>query len=550
MKKLLLIIAIILMMPQQGLCLRTISMARSVEGGVLLRALTMPEKSNTIIMSTGGGDCAGLNDVIGHVIMQARERGLNFLGVKEGFKGFAAPDFENFLVSASSDSPEKLMGLPSTDLLSSRDNPFKKGNEAKLTQLIANLAGELITDSGQTVTVEDILNGKLVTSNGNEINMKYVLQESKEHVDLGFLRDVSNQKVLLADTYEAQLHTAKGIITKMKDPFGGIIITGGNDHLTLAWKLHLIGIRPVVAIPKSIDNDFSTQMLGFHTAWKKAREYFWSTAISALTHRRASVVEIMGRPAGWLALFAAAKFPKNFSKLPDALRYSIKRARESIMILVPEKPVSLESIIRRIVEIIEKNKCVNIMVSEGFPISETDPLLPELLRLDKSLAADFEKDADYDDSDNIKLSGIYRYILGLLNHMPQLAEFIDDEGLLIRVEAIKANGYLKSPRPNLPGFALRGLAPDRYDKKLAQILAEEAVALIAKSSSGLTVTLPEGASPFKNKAVALPVGEVIRQKTLTTLNDAELDRQGVFMGYPASGNFPGPQVYALIESAA
>ena len=115
---------------------------------------------------------------------------------------------------------------------------------------------------------------------------------------------------------------------------------------------------PVIAAPKSIDNDVSgtDTMLGYKTAIAFGATAVRSTAESAKTHRRISIVEIMGRDAGWLTM-------------------EIGIAAGADLILIPEKQVSLSKLCDRIAAINQKQKYVNIVVAEGFRIKDDDTVL-------------------------------------------------------------------------------------------------------------------------------------------------------------------------------
>ena len=86
---------------------------------------------------------------------------------------------------------------------------------------------------------------------------------------------------------------------------GAIIAIGGEDTLGAAAKLHALGVK-VVGVPKTIDNDLNGTdfTFGFDTAVSIATEAIDRIHTTAESHQRVMVVEVMGRHAGWIAVYA------------------------------------------------------------------------------------------------------------------------------------------------------------------------------------------------------------------------------------------------------
>ena len=63
---------------------------------------------------------------------------------------------------------------------------------------------------------------------------------------------------------------------------------------------------PIVGVPKTIDNDIvgTTNCFGFDTAVAFATDAIDRLHTTAEAHKRILVVEVMGRYAGWIALYA------------------------------------------------------------------------------------------------------------------------------------------------------------------------------------------------------------------------------------------------------
>jgi 6-phosphofructokinase 1 len=89
--------------------------------------------------------------------------------------------------------------------------------------------------------------------------------------------------------------------------YAGLVVIGGNGSLTGA---HLLareqGVR-VVGIPASIDNDIgcTSTAIGVDSALNTIVEACDRIADTARSHRRAFIVEVMGRQSGYLAMASA-----------------------------------------------------------------------------------------------------------------------------------------------------------------------------------------------------------------------------------------------------
>jgi 6-phosphofructokinase len=101
----------------------------------------------------------------------------------------------------------------------------------------------------------------------------------------------------------------------------------------------------IIAIPKTIDNDLaSTQFTyGFQTAVEVVHESMQRLHTTATSHNRVMVVEVMGRHAWWIALYAGV-------------------AGGASVILLPEMPFSYQSIIQKLDERRKVGKHSSIIV--------------------------------------------------------------------------------------------------------------------------------------------------------------------------------------------
>ena len=129
----------------------------------------------------------------------------------------------------------------------------------------------------------------------------------------------------------------------------GILTSGGDGTYRGALELARRGVR-VVGIPATIDNDMgcTEYTIGFDTACNTAIEAIDKLRDTGQSHERVSVVEVMGRNAGHLALYTAM-------------------AAGASAVLLPEKEVDLE---HDVIDVIRRG-CIHgrrhhiVVVAEG-----------------------------------------------------------------------------------------------------------------------------------------------------------------------------------------
>ena len=115
----------------------------------------------------------------------------------------------------------------------------------------------------------------------------------------------------------------------------GVVAIGGDGTFRGALALSHYGI-PVVGVPATIDNDIgcSHYTIGFDTACNTAVECIDRLRDTMQSHERCSVVEVMGRHAGYLALYVgiavgatAVLIPERQVNLEEDVVENIRRAR-------------------------------------------------------------------------------------------------------------------------------------------------------------------------------------------------------------------------------
>src|SRR3954464_10127276 len=109
-----------------------------------------------------------------------------------------------------------------------------------------------------------------------------------------------------------------------------LVVIGGDGTLAIAHRFAQAGI-PIVGVPKTIDNDIveTTNTFGFDSAVAFATDAIDRLHVTAEAHHRVIVVEVMGRYAGWIALYSGV-------------------AGGADVVLIPEIPYDVEKVARRI----------------------------------------------------------------------------------------------------------------------------------------------------------------------------------------------------------
>jgi ATP-dependent phosphofructokinase / diphosphate-dependent phosphofructokinase len=140
----------------------------------------------------------------------------------------------------------------------------------------------------------------------------------------------------------------------------GLVVIGGEGTLGAAARLADDGVR-VVGVPKTIDNDLggTDVTVGFHTAVQVATDAIDRLHSTAESHDRVMLVEVMGRHAGWIAVYAGM-------------------AGGADAILIPEHPFDIDEICRHLRHRHASRSSFSIVVvAEGAVPREGTLVLPE-----------------------------------------------------------------------------------------------------------------------------------------------------------------------------
>jgi 6-phosphofructokinase 1 len=212
----------------------------------------------------------------------------------------------------------------------------------------------------------------------------------------------------------------------------GLICVGGDGSLGVAQQFHENGI-PVVGVPKTIDNDLSSTAFtfGFFSAVFCATDALDRLHTTAASHERVMVLEVMGRHAGWIALYAGI-------------------AGGGDVILIPEIPWTFESVCQAIISREQRGKRFTlVVVAEGAELPDGSCVLQDKQECQKQ----------------VRLGGIGNYV---------------------GKEIERRLG--KETRTVVLGHLQRGGAPTTFDRVLATQFGAHAVRLIIERKFGHMVT--------------------------------------------------------------
>ena len=128
---------------------------------------------------------------------------------------------------------------------------------------------------------------------------------------------------------------------------GALIVVGGDGSLTTALQLYGEGI-PVIGVPKTIDNDLqaTSMTFGFDSACASVVDALDRLHTTAESHKRAIVLEVMGRHAGWIALYGGMaggadiillpEIPFQMDHVAEAIRRRDAAGHHSTLVVVAE----------------------------------------------------------------------------------------------------------------------------------------------------------------------------------------------------------------------
>ena len=237
----------------------------------------------------------------------------------------------------------------------------------------------------------------------------------------------------------------------------GLVCIGGDGTLNTTHRLSIQGV-PVVGVPKTVDNDVrgTDITFGFDTAVHIATEGIDRLHTTAESHHRIMILEVMGRCAGWIALYAGL-------------------AGGGDVILIPEIPYDLSQIVRHIKNRRKKGKRFTILVvAEGAKPIGGNVVVQRMVK---------------DGSEPVRLGGV---------------------SFVIGQELEKLTGI--ETRNVVMGHLQRGGSPSPFDRILGTQLGSKAVDFIARGQFGCMAGVKD------NHLVKVPLSKVARGSRLVPVD--------------------------------
>jgi ATP-dependent phosphofructokinase / diphosphate-dependent phosphofructokinase len=250
----------------------------------------MTPANKRVAVNLGGGYVPGLNAVITGVVLAANELGWEAVGIRDGFDGLLLPE-----------------QYPEGGFL--HFNP----------QIVENLASSPGAILG-------------TAARNDPFHMRTVNAENQ-------VEEIDRSEELLTKLQAAKIDAVISVVE--------------GRALGILWKLARQGL-PIVAVPKSVENDIAATMLsfGFNSALSYLAETLDRARQAAQAARKIGVVEVLGEHAGWLALQSAIavhadaalipEIPYDLCKVAQRLRAKFSSGRHHGLVVVAEgaKPAS------------------------------------------------------------------------------------------------------------------------------------------------------------------------------------------------------------------
>ena len=174
----------------------------------------------------------------------------------------------------------------------------------------------ILTSGGDAPGMNAAIRAVVRTAIHNGLNVKGImrgyaglLQEEIVDMDSTSVSDIIHKGGTILYTARCQEFTTaegqkKGADICKKHGRDGVVVIGGDGSFQGAGKLSALGIN-TIGIPGTIDLDIACTdyTIGFDTAVNTAMEAIDKVRDTSTSHERCSIIEVMGRNAGYLALW-------------------------------------------------------------------------------------------------------------------------------------------------------------------------------------------------------------------------------------------------------
>lgn len=189
---------------------------------------------------------------------------------------------------------------------------------------------------------------------------KGVIENSGKLLTLHDVEDIENLGgTILFSSRTNPFKEEKGIEkifdTLNKNSIDALIAIGGDDTLSVAAKLYEDHKLNVIGVPKTMDNDVygTDYTFGFDSSATISMDALEKLKDTAKAMKRIIILEVMGREAGWVALFTGL-------------------AGSADITLIPEENFNEDQFIKKVSEKYSKKGYLVICVSEGVSIVEKE----------------------------------------------------------------------------------------------------------------------------------------------------------------------------------
>lgn len=174
----------------------------------------------------------------------------------------------------------------------------------------------VLTSGGDAPGMNAAIRAVVRTAIHNGINVKGImrgyaglLQEEIVYMDSTSVSEIIHRGGTILYTARCQEFTTpegqkKGAEICRKHGIDGVVVIGGDGSFQGAGKLSALGIN-TIGIPGTIDLDIACTdyTIGFDTAVNTAMEAIDKVRDTSTSHERCSIIEVMGRNAGYIALW-------------------------------------------------------------------------------------------------------------------------------------------------------------------------------------------------------------------------------------------------------
>ena len=202
----------------------------------------------------------------------------------------------------------------------------------------------VLTSGGDAPGMNAAIRAAVRRGLGQGVQMKGILKGydglmNEEIIDLS-AKDVSDTiergGTILYTARCAEMRTEEGqkkaVETCRKFGIDGLVVIGGDGSFAGAQKLASLGVN-TVGVPGTIDLDIACTeyTIGFDTAVNTAMEAIDKVRDTSTSHERCSIIEVMGRNAGYIALWCGIANGAEDILLPEKYDYDEQKIINNII---------------------------------------------------------------------------------------------------------------------------------------------------------------------------------------------------------------------------